>query len=343
MIEFLLVIVCLLINALLAGSEAAFIAVSRPYLKVLAKKGNEEAKLLLKLHENPERTLSVIQVGITFVGFLAAALGGAGADEFMAPKLTRFGIGEALAEFISIVAVVVPLTFVSVVIGELVPKTFALRRPLFLATKTAPWLLFFNRILNPIVTVFAWSTEKIVNLFPAKHVVQEEVSQTEIVAGVEILSPKNKQYVVNILKIENTRVDEIMIPWKDVVFAEIDQEIEKVEDLIISSGHTRLPVVKKEEVIGIINAKEFLAYQKSGKTDWLPLLRSALKITDSTPILSALQLMQENRAHLMIIYKGLSKVGIITMEAIFEEIIGDIYDEDDDGTLQRILESIRFK
>jgi putative hemolysin len=96
-------------------------------------------------------------------------------------------------------------------------------------------------------------------------------------------------------------------------------------------------------VIGIINAKEFLAYQKSGKTDWLPLLRSALKITDSTPILSALQLMQENRAHLMIIYKGLSKVGIITMEAIFEEIIGDIYDEDDDGTLQRILESIRFK
>lgn len=344
MIEIFAIIICLLVNAVLAGSETAFIAVSRASLKELAKKGNEEAKVLLLLRENPERTLSVIQIGITFVGVLAAAVGGAGAEEVMVPWIVSLlGISEALAEIFSILIVVVPLTYVSVVIGELVPKTFALRRPLFLASKAAPWLHSVGRALNPIVTSFEWSTKKIVNLFPKKHAVQEEPHQSEISAEINILSPKNRQYVINILKIEKTKVGEIMVPWDEVIYAEIGQSVEQVEQLIITSGHTRLPVVKNNEVIGIINAKEFLAYQKTGGNDWSSLTRQTIKISDKTLILSALQLMQEKRAHMVIVYGGTSKIGIITMEAIFEEIIGDIYDEDDDGTLKKILDSIHFK
>ncbi len=344
MLEIISIAVCLILNAILAGSETAFIAVSRPSLKESAKKGNKEAALLLHLRENPERTLSVIQIGITFVGALAAALGGAGAEEFIAPwMVSQFGINDSLAEVLSILAIVIPFTYISVVIGELVPKSFALRRPLFLASKAAPWLHRISHIFDPIVTAFEWSTKKILHLFPKKHVIEEDPTHNEISSEIDILSHQNKQYVVNILKIEKTTVAEVMVLWQEVVFAETTQSIEQVESLIISSGHTRLPVVKTNEVIGIINAKEFFAYQKTGRRDWLSLIRSTIKVPGHTPILSALQLMQEKRAHMVIVYKGASKIGIITMESIFEEIIGDIYDEDDDGSLKKILDSIHFK
>jgi putative hemolysin len=344
MMEIFVIIVCLILNAILAGSETAFIAASRPSLKELAKKGDESAKLLLLLRENPERTLSVIQIGITFVGILAAALGGAGAEEVIVPWMaSRFGISETLAEILSILIVVVPLTYVSVVIGELVPKSIALRRPLFLASKAAPWLHAISHSLDPIVTAFEQSTKAIVNLFPKAQSTREETPQSEISAEIGILSPKNKQYVINLLKIETTTVEKVMIEWTEVAYVESNQPIEQIEILIISSGHTRLPVVKDGEVIGIINTKEFSAFQKTGRLDWLSILRPALKISDTTFMLSALQLMQERRAHMAIVYRGSTKIGIVTMESIFEEIIGDIYDEDDDGTLKRILDSLHFK
>lgn len=344
MIEIFSIIVCLILNAILAGSETAFIAVSRPALKEMAKNGDKDAALLLHLRENPERTLSVIQIGITFVGALAAALGGAGAEEVIAPWMTsRFGINDTMAEVLSILAIVIPFTYVSVVVGELVPKSLALRRPLFLASKSAPWLHIINRALDPIVTVFEWSTKQIVGFFPKRHVIQEEAPQSEMLAEIDILSPKNKQYVINILKIEKTTVAEVLVRWNEVVFLDALQTMEQVELVIVSSGHTRLPVVKATEVIGIVNAKEFLAYQKAGKVDWLTLVRPAIKVSDKTPILLALQLMQEKKAHMMIVYSGITKAGIITMEAIFEEIIGDIYDEDDDGRLKKILDTIHLK
>jgi putative hemolysin len=299
---------------------------------------------LLALRENPERTLSVIQIGITFVGALAAALGGAGAEEVIAPWMASyFGITETLAEIISILIIVIPLTYISVVIGELVPKSFALRRPLFLASKAAPWLHTISRFLDPIVTAFEWSTKKIVSLFPKEQALREETPQSELSAEIGILSPKNKQYVINLLKIETTSVEKVMIGWDEVDYVESSQSIEQVEALIISSGHTRLPVVKDGDVVGIVNAKEFSAFQKTGRLDWLSILRPALRISDVAFMLSTLQLMQERRAHMAIVYKGSTKIGIVTMESIFEEIIGDIYDEDDDGTLTKILDSIHFK
>lgn len=344
MFEFIVIVICLLVNAVLAGSETAFIAVPRPALRELARQGNEKAKILFSLRENPERMLSVIQVGITFVGALAAAVGGAGAEETITPWLiAHFGISESFAEILAMLLIVIPLTYVSVVLGELVPKTFALRRPLFLAFKTGPWLHLISRFIDPVVSVLEWSTKKIVRLFPAEHMVHEEASQQESSIKLDGLSAPNRQYVLNIFKIEKTTVKEILVGWPEVISVEDSQTLEQVESVIISSAHTRLPVVKNNQVIGIINAKEFLAFQKTGQTDWLSLIRPPIRIPLNMPMLSALQIMQEKRAHMAIVYNGNTKVGIVTMEAIFEEIIGDIYDEEDDGTLKRILNSIHFK
>lgn len=343
MFELIIIIICLFLNALLAGTETAFIAVSRPTLREMAKQGNEKAKLLLFLRETPERTLSIIQIGITFVGILAAAVGGAGAEDQITPLLIHhFGLHGTLAKILAMLMVVIPLTYVSVVLGELVPKTIALRRPFFLASQSAPWLHLISRFINPIVTLLAKSTRKIIDLFPKQHIKSEEYTQ-ETSIELDMLSAPHRQYVLNIFKIEKTTVNQILVAWPEVTYVEDTQTIEQVENIIISSGHTRLPVVKNNEVIGIVNTKEFLAFQKTGQTNWVSLIRPPIKLTDNTPILSALQIMQEKRAHMAIVYKGTARVGIVTMEAIFEEIIGDIYDEDDDGSLKRILESIHFK
>lgn len=344
MIELFIIFICLIINAFLAGSETALIAVNKPTLRELVRQGDQKAKQLLLLRENPERTLSIIQVGITFVGAFAAAIGGAGAEEWISPWIVRtFQFNEFFAEFISLVIVVIPLTYISVVIGELVPKTLALRRPLFIASLAAPWLQKISTLISPVITLFEWSTKRILDSFPQKHVVSEEHSQESPSLELNVLSAPNRQYVFNILKIEKTTLKEIFLNWSEVIFLEEYQTPEQIEHTIISSGHTRLPVVRNDEVIGILNAKEFLAFQKTGQMNWQALLRPAYNIDVNVPILSTLRLMQEKRIHMAIVYNDKIKLGIVTMEAIFEEIVGDIYDEEDDGTLSRILNSISFK
>lgn len=341
--EFFIILFCLIINAILAGSETAFIAINKQTLRALAKQGDEKAKLMLNLRENPERTLSIIQIGITFVGTFAAAVGGAGAEETLSPWLSkRFGIGEGLAEIFSIFIVVVPLTYASVVLGELVPKTLALRKSMFIAFVAMPWLNFANRIMDPIISILEWSTKKVIEAFPKKHTMPEE-ADTHYLTLDEVLSPLNKQYIMNMVKVERTTVREIFVEWNDVVYVDAQSSMELVENIVITSGHTRLPIIKDDRAIGILNSKEFLAYQKTGKTDWVSLCRSTLFLQETTPILTALRLLQEKRAHMAIVYEGSCKKGIVTMEAIFEEIIGDIYDEDDDGAIQKILSSIRRK
>jgi len=154
MIELAVVVLCLLANALIAGAEMAFVAVSRPSLRELVRQGQKKAEVLLRLRERPERTLAVMQIGITLVGALAGAVGGAGAEEQLSPLFEKLGVSESTADTLAIGVVVIPLTYFTVVIGELIPKTLALRHSLAVGMAAAPWLSFFDRVLGPLVTIF---------------------------------------------------------------------------------------------------------------------------------------------------------------------------------------------
>lgn len=172
MMEIILITVCLLLNAVLSGTEMAFVTVPRPRLRELATSGDPAAQKILALRDNPERTLSIIQVGITLVGALAAAVGGAGAEEALQPFFQeRWGVSEPLSEFLSILTVVVPLTYLSVVVGELVPKALALRNPQTIVLQAARWLVRFDRMFAPIISALEWSTKKFLQTFFgwAKH------------------------------------------------------------------------------------------------------------------------------------------------------------------------------
>jgi putative hemolysin len=167
MIETSIIILCLLVNALLAGAEMAFVAVSKPGLRELVRQGNKKAELLLRLREHPERTLSVIQICITMVAALAGVVSGFVAEEGLSPIIESwFGFTENTSDTmaIAIAIVVLPLTYFTVVVGELVPKTLALKHTLGFALRAAPWLSFSDKILGPLVTILEWSTKRLLAL-----------------------------------------------------------------------------------------------------------------------------------------------------------------------------------
>lgn len=338
--EWLVIAICLGLNALLAAAEMAFVTLTRSQVKEIAKSGKASAVTLLVLRENPERTLSVMQLGIALVGALAAAVGGAEAHHLLAPYLMdRFAIGGDAAKVISITCVVVPLTFLNVIFAELVPKTLAMRNPLRIALISARWLMTLDRIFLPIVDVLEWSTKKILSVFfpksrPAQHVPSADTVE------LDQLSSQARQYVLNLVGLEKKRVRDITLPWAQVDHVFFSQTINEVEALALRSGHTRLPVIADGQVFGIINTKELIALVKSGSDNWSSIVRPMSRVQEYEPLFKALRQMQEKRSHLSAVFAGTSLVGIVTMEDILEEVIGEIYDEDDDGALKRILSSV---
>jgi putative hemolysin len=339
MIEMAIVVLCLLANALIAGAEMAFVAVSRPSLRELVRQGHKKADILLRLRERPERTLAVTQIGITLVAALAGAVGGAGAEEQLTPLFENLGASESTADMLAIGVVVVPLTYFTVVIGELVPKTLALRHSLTVGLAAAPWLSFFDRILGPLVTVFEWSTKTFLRLLRMTTGSQGGVRVEESAATVELglLSTQHRQYVMNLVDLERKRMKDIYLPWKHVVTVDTRLSAREVQSILLASGHTRLPVLDGETLVGILNAKEFFALHATGSEQWVSLVRPAVELPEHLPLLSGLKMLQDRRMHMGIVSSQQTRLGIVTLEDILEEIIGEIYDEDDDGALKAIL------
>jgi putative hemolysin len=343
MIETGIIVVCLLVNALLAGAEMAFVAVSKPGLRELVRQGHRKAELLLTLREHPERTLSVIQIGITLVAALAGVVSGAGAEEGLSPTIEAwFGVAESTADTIAIGIVVLPLTYFTVVIGELVPKTLALKHAQGFALMAAPWLSFSDKILGPLVSVLEWSTKRLLallSLWPKRSGQVELGEPAEDTVELGSLSTQHRQYVLNLVDLETKRVQDVYLPWEQVIAVDIEQSAQAVEAVVITSGHTRLPVLRGGAVPGILNTKEFIALRAAGGENWPSLVRPVVELQVKTPLLTGLKLLQDRHIHLGIVYAGQTRVGIITLEDILEEVVGDIYDEDDEETLRRILSS----
>ncbi len=337
--EWIIIAICLALNALLAATEIAFVSLTRSQVKELAKTGKAAAKTLLQLRENPERTLSVMQVGIGLVNSLAAAVGGVQAHEKLSPYfVTNLPVGPGTAHVLALLCVVVPLTFVNVIFAELVPKTLAMRNPTRIALLSARWLMTFDKIFLPIVDLLEWSTKKILFVFFPKSRQVAPIQNSETVE-LDQLSSQARQYVLNLVGLEKKRVRDVTMPWAQVDHVFFSQTIVEVEAQALRSGHTRLPVIADGQVFGIVNTKELLALVKSGSDKWSHIVRPMSRVQEYETLFKSLRQMQEKRSHLSAVFAGTSLVGIVTMEDILEEVIGEIYDEDDDGALKRILSS----
>jgi putative hemolysin len=180
-------------------------------------------------------------------------------------------VGEATADTIAIGPVVLPLTYFTVVVGELVPKSFALKNTMGFALRATPWLSLIDKIFGPIVTLFEWSTKQMLGLLSLIHLPSfgrgtTPQSSPEPPAGdagedsvmLEGLSSQHRQYVMNLVNLERKRMRDIFVPWKHVIHVEPALPAEQVEGIILASGHTRIPVCQGDDVAGILNTKEFM-------------------------------------------------------------------------------------
>lgn len=338
--EVIIIIICLILNALFAAYEMAFVSVPRAELRGAARRGDKAAQKLVSLRDNPERTLSIIQIGITMVGAIAAAVGGAGAAENLEPYFMQtVGLNKLSAQIISVIIIVLPITYLTVVVGELVPKTLALRNPMRIVIGGAKALFIADRILSPLVTVLEWSTKKILSTFfrRAKPKSEDE-SQTSI--DIDQFSPVHRTFMLNMAEIEKKKIRDILLPWTQVNHVKSTDPIETVTQMVLSSGHTRLPVTDNGHVVGVLHTKEFLTLKESGARNWQSIIRPPLRVRPSDSALGVLRMMQEKRNHMTIVFSAAGeRIGIVTLEDILEEVVGDIFDEDDDGKIRRVFAS----
>ncbi len=328
-IELLVIAFCLVLNALFAGIEMAFVIVSRPHLKQLAMKGSKPAARILALKAHPERILSVLQIGITLVGAVAAAVAGAGAQDYFSPRLmAHFAVSLQVAEFFSVAIVVLPLTFFSVVISELVPKSLALRFPLKFVMAGCVLLEVMDKLFSPFVFLLEISTKFFTKIIFARLKGESGISSVREI-DLDPLTDSHKQYVFNLIEIDKRKVEDIMVPWEEVQTVDFSDHHFNVLEKIRACRHTRLPVVQEEKVIGLIHTKEFVSEAEISKLDWTELIRPILKISSKEPLMSALKTLQKEKTHLALAIRADEPIGMITTEDIFEEVVGEIFDEDD--------------
>jgi putative hemolysin len=340
--ELIIVAVCLFLNAIFAAYEMAFVSMPASELRALARKGNKNAQSVLGLRENPERTLSIIQIGITLVGAIAAAVGGLGASESLEPYfVSQFELSERAAEFLSIMLIVLPLTFLSVVIGELVPKSLALRNPRRIVLSGAQALIVVDRVLAPVISILENSTKLILRTLFKKQKKEENFVQSSV--EIDTLSPVHQRFVLNMVNIETKQIKDILLPWDQVTKVNSSDSIDDVTSVVLSSGHTRLPVESDGYIQGVLHTKEFMTLRESGTFQWQSIVRPVLGVRVTDSALAVLRFMQERRSHLCVVFSlAGERTGIVTLEDIVEEVFGDIYDEDDDGRVRKIF-AVRAK
>ncbi|MBC7420057.1 MAG: HlyC/CorC family transporter [Bdellovibrio sp.] len=330
MSEAIIILLCLLLNAVFSCIEMAFVVVSRPHIKQLAASGSKAAERILYLKKNPERVLSVLQIGITLVGAISAAVSGAGAEEYLGPKLVSyFNVDQGTSEILSIAIIVLPLTYVSVVIGELVPKSLALRFPMKFALGGGIILIVLDRIFAPFVFLLEVSTKFFTKFIFAFFKVEKTVDTTKEI-DLDPLTETHKQYVFNLINVDKRTVKDIMIPWEDVTTVNFEDHHHSILEKIKSSRRTRLPVCKDDKIIGLLHTKEFVSETEISKLDWTQLIRPILRLNPKEPILNALKKFQIHKNHMALVCKDDEPIGAITLEDIFEEVVGEIFDEDDD-------------
>ena len=337
--EFIVISVCLLLNALFAAFEMAFVAVSKPELNGLAKKGNKDAEELIHMRSHPERTLSVIQLGLTFSSALAAAVGGMGIVHKVEPYfMEHFRVSESVAKGLGLIVFVTPLTYISVVFGELVPKTLALRHPTKIVLLGAKSLFWLDRTLSPIVAALEWSTKKFLDIVFRRAKLPTALPEATI--EISELSPVHQRFMLNMATIEKKSIKDILVPWEEVNVIHKTDSIAEVANAFVTSAHTRLPVLDNNRVFGVLNTKEFIILKEAEAESWHSIIRQVLKVKSTDSALGVLRLMQENRQRMCIVFSPFGeRMGVVTLEDIWSVIIGDIYDEDDDGIVRRVFAS----
>ncbi len=338
--ELLLVLGLIVLNGYFAASEIALISVRRAVLKKKADAGHPAARAAIELTDDPSRLLATIQIGITMVGFLASATAAVSLAAPLAEWLRSFGNAwlSSVSQGLAILLVTFTIAYITLVFGELAPKRLGLQRAERVSLRVSRVVLFLARLLSPVVWLLARSTDVAGRLLGVKGKGgQEGVTEEEIkllVTEQGTLLEEEKRMIHEIFELGDTVAREVMVPRVDVVFVEDTRTIGEALHLFRTRGFSRLPVVHEDadRVVGVVLLKDLVGPAAEGRlgdplTDHL---RPPVFVPETKPILPLLSEMQRLRNHMAIVvdeYGGTA--GIVTIEDIVEEIIGEVADEFD--------------
>ncbi len=341
-LEIFLISIFILINGFFAASEIAVVTIRKTRIKQMVEEGKPNAEILDKLRESPDRFLATIQIGVTLAGVLASAIGGAAAVEVIKPALKTVPIAliSASSEAIAIGIVVLCITYFSLIFGELIPKSIALSYPETVGLFTAPFINRISRLATFFVSILTASTNILLKPFGKKaftersYITEEEVKML-IEEGRErgVFEPEEKELIHSVFEFTDTSVKEVMIPAPQMITIGINMSVDEVKTIISEEKFSRYPVIGKgiNDIRGVLFAKDFYnILSKTGRVDIHKIIKSPLFIPETMKISILLREMQKKRVHMAVAIDEYGAVsGLVTLEDLLEEIVGEIRDEYD--------------
>lgn len=336
--QILVLVVLTMVNAFFAGAEMAVVSVNKTKIRKLEEEGNKKAALITKLFKDSTSFLSTIQVAITFAGFFSSASAATGISKVLAGKMAELGIpySGTLASFL----ITIVLAYFNLVLGELVPKRIALQKAEVFSLFAVRPIYYISRVMGPFIKLLSLSTNGILHLVGMKSEnLEASVSEEEIKIMLEtgseagVFNEIEKEMITSIFSFDDKKAKEVMTPRQDVVGIDLARPLSEHLDEVIQSMHSRIPVYEEEidNIVGILSMKEFMIQAKE-KTFYDVDIRSIMQkpyfVPENRRTDELFKEMQKKRLRMTVLideYGGVA--GIVTIEDLIEEIVGDIMEE----------------
>ncbi|MDR3116279.1 MAG: hemolysin family protein [Bifidobacteriaceae bacterium] len=341
-IDILVILFFTFIGGLFSAIEMAFVTLRTSQINQLKEAGDKRSLKVVKLANNPNRFLSAGQIGVTVSGFLSASFGAATIVPFLEPFFKFLPFSQSAIYTLVLVLVTLIISYLSLVFGELVPKRLALANPVSVAKFTVPFIDVFSYIVKPIVWLLSYSTNVFVKLSGGNpEITKDEITTAELktmVLGHDELPNEEKEILSDIFEASEKTVQQVMKPRTDVIFLEADDKIIDIIKTLSDAQYTRYPVIDDDidDVKGFVHIRDLLLeYSKNPKTNKkvIDFVRQFLRIPGTSFIMHALASIKNTSSQIALVvdeYGGTD--GIVTLEDILEEFVGEIYDEYDKNT-----------
>ncbi len=341
-VELGVIVLLTILEGFFVAGEIALVSIRRSRVEQLVEEGRPGARRVSRLIHEPGRFLAVCQLGLTVIGFFASAYAAVSLTDQLSSLLEGAGVDRGTAQGLSLILVTILLALFTIVFAELVPKTLALANAERFAITLSLPIEFLARALGPVIASLTWITSKVTGLFGANVTSEQQITAEELRLIVErggeqgILEAEEEQMINAVIELGSQRVHEVMVPRIAMVTLPATATLDEAIDTVIEEGHSRIPVYEDriDEIVGILYAKDLLPFLK-GSADERPSVRSILRtpvfVPESMTVDDLLHELQRRKVHLAIVldeYGGTA--GLVTIEDLLEEIVGEIQDEYDE-------------
>lgn len=329
----LLLIILIAINGIFSASELAFLKINKYELKNKIKIHDKKAIQINKILSDQSAFLSTIQISITLAGFLASAFAADYFADYFLQIINISFLSSSTLRTILVIIITFILSYVTLIFGELVPKKIAINNPYKIACLFIGLISFVKTFFSPLIKLLTLSTNFICKIFKIKEnddkITEDEIKKIILLGNTEgVIEEKEKDYILNIFNFNDVEVEKIMTKKEDVVMININDDMKNILSTIKESKYTRFPVYDKNEIIGILNVKDFILNYNELK-DLRSIVRTVNKYEYTEKIDDVFRMMQKNNEPISLIYNKKEMVGIVTIEDAIEEIVGNIFDEYD--------------